>query len=596
MKRKMGIKLGMYMLTAVLAIEVWGNAEVVYAEEKDDIKESAQVQNASDTYVVQKGDCLWLIAVTLYGNGSKWEELYELNREVIGADPNFLLAGTELKLLEKESKGEDFKEAIEETGEIGAVEGGKELADRRWLVYWADDKAYYLHDMDCPEQTMSLGKMLDEATDRDVFFSADGKYIYYGSTWDVKGLYRINVEDAHRDRNRVEEYWEVITEDADRFELVGDGSTLVYKDSADTLFYFDGKESKVIAKQVSYYKVEEDRVDYLLETQEERFYPNSYLFEENTKIYYDNYKTELLRNDKDIKSIYPTGNGKKAVFYTKIEEETGNCELYYYEEGKGGVLISKGLTEGNVVSEPELGIVLYMKADGTVCYSVDGTEQELGLPNGSLLFDWQGYAADGTLMLGYMEKKEYDRYKEEVRSDQPQIYTANHRFLVSYVLKDGKLIPGKRISERYYRGAWYGNVYYFSECEEEYELSILGEQYRVELWCWQNGKKYQLGDDTLIDRVAIYEDGGVMAWLWNDFENIGVNDGNRLRIYDAEEGFFEITERATTAYYLNKNRILYMQEGTLYLYTKEQGSKVVAENVEEYDCSGAYVNTGYSIL
>lgn len=51
----------------------------------------------SSTYVVQKGDSLWKIAKELLGSGSRWNELYEANRDVI-RNPNKIYVGLELAI------------------------------------------------------------------------------------------------------------------------------------------------------------------------------------------------------------------------------------------------------------------------------------------------------------------------------------------------------------------------------------------------------------------------------------------------------------------------------------------------------------------
>lgn len=50
------------------------------------------------SYFVQKGDCLWSIADKLLGDGLGWTEIYEVNRDVIGEDPNLIYIGTKLWL------------------------------------------------------------------------------------------------------------------------------------------------------------------------------------------------------------------------------------------------------------------------------------------------------------------------------------------------------------------------------------------------------------------------------------------------------------------------------------------------------------------
>lgn len=45
------------------------------------------------TYTVKRGDCLWNIAKAQLGNGSRWKEIYNLNKGVIGSNPNLIYAG-----------------------------------------------------------------------------------------------------------------------------------------------------------------------------------------------------------------------------------------------------------------------------------------------------------------------------------------------------------------------------------------------------------------------------------------------------------------------------------------------------------------------
>lgn len=50
------------------------------------------------TYVVKPGDTLWAIAKLTLGDGSRWREIYEANRDVIGPDPNLIIPGQELRI------------------------------------------------------------------------------------------------------------------------------------------------------------------------------------------------------------------------------------------------------------------------------------------------------------------------------------------------------------------------------------------------------------------------------------------------------------------------------------------------------------------
>ena len=64
------------------------------AKERIRARGGRQVQK---TYTVQAGDTLGKIAQEQYGDGSRWTEIYEANKDKI-ADPNVIKVGLELKI------------------------------------------------------------------------------------------------------------------------------------------------------------------------------------------------------------------------------------------------------------------------------------------------------------------------------------------------------------------------------------------------------------------------------------------------------------------------------------------------------------------
>jgi resuscitation-promoting factor RpfA len=58
----------------------------------------ATAVSSSSTYVVKPGDTLRSIAEQEYGDASLWPKIYQANRDVIGADPDALVAGTTLQI------------------------------------------------------------------------------------------------------------------------------------------------------------------------------------------------------------------------------------------------------------------------------------------------------------------------------------------------------------------------------------------------------------------------------------------------------------------------------------------------------------------
>ncbi len=55
-------------------------------------------QITGGSYTVAKGDSLWKIAVSRYGNGYKWVEIYKANQDKIGKNPGLIYAGAQLTL------------------------------------------------------------------------------------------------------------------------------------------------------------------------------------------------------------------------------------------------------------------------------------------------------------------------------------------------------------------------------------------------------------------------------------------------------------------------------------------------------------------
>jgi nucleoid-associated protein YgaU len=57
-----------------------------------------EVVDVNDSYDVQRGDTLWDIAKRLYGDGSMWKRIYELNQREIGPNPNLIRPGLKLRV------------------------------------------------------------------------------------------------------------------------------------------------------------------------------------------------------------------------------------------------------------------------------------------------------------------------------------------------------------------------------------------------------------------------------------------------------------------------------------------------------------------
>lgn len=57
------------------------------------LAETAPTPQTTQSYTVVKGDCLWNIAKYFYGDGSKYTIIYEMNKDIVGGNPNLIYPG-----------------------------------------------------------------------------------------------------------------------------------------------------------------------------------------------------------------------------------------------------------------------------------------------------------------------------------------------------------------------------------------------------------------------------------------------------------------------------------------------------------------------
>ena len=85
------------------AILMAGNVFGISDVQADELElESGEVveQDTVTFYTIEKGDTLWAIATDHLGNGARYPEIFEANREVI-KDPDLIYPGQQIRIPEK---------------------------------------------------------------------------------------------------------------------------------------------------------------------------------------------------------------------------------------------------------------------------------------------------------------------------------------------------------------------------------------------------------------------------------------------------------------------------------------------------------------
>ncbi|MBY0356518.1 MAG: LysM peptidoglycan-binding domain-containing protein [Candidatus Obscuribacterales bacterium] len=82
----------------VQRVEQPAASEVEQATPAPEVANQTVGADGAQNYSVQSGDNLWDIARKQLGDGSRWQEIYRLNTDAIGANPNLIHTGLDLKM------------------------------------------------------------------------------------------------------------------------------------------------------------------------------------------------------------------------------------------------------------------------------------------------------------------------------------------------------------------------------------------------------------------------------------------------------------------------------------------------------------------
>ncbi len=496
-------------------------------------------------------------------------------------------------------------------------------------IYWTKEAAYYLDDIEHPYTAVKLGDATEIAPQSAIKISNNGKYIYYKESWSVADLYRAEIKKIKNNPENGKANWELIAQNVDEYHLLGEGNSLVYCDDAKELFYYDEDGIRSIAKAVEIYEPEpaNTSVKYVKCGKEKDTYEyhRYYLDEEKDVMlvneagdYYTWYEygenlfyrkkeaTGLALYTKEVNGkeklisenveyAYPAQDKENSIFYLKegsVKENT--YDLYYWERIQGTVKVAVDLQKRYIWGETNAGGVFWRRQDGQVCYSMNGKVQELAIEENSDIFDLELSIDGKNLMISYSRNKDF-RKTEEVGEDisrGPKVYKENNRVLACYSVGEGVLKYKEKLTEKVDRGCWYEEVYYYTEIEEAYQtFADLPKEYRVKLYFYKEGKKNRIGEDVILDDVTMYDDGSIIACIWDWDDNY--TDGSKIYRCGAKGESILIAKEARTSCYVNDNCVFYTERDKLYCYTTEEGAKLIAEDVVDYETHGGYLEGGF---
>ncbi len=193
------------------------------------------------------------------------------------------------------------------------------------LVYLSSGKFQICTDIEADAKD-DIELSTARSSDKDasmVQFSSDGKYIYYMTkynSYDNTGtLNRAEYKKYKAGSSKNEKYNTVIASNVSvYFDVLEDG-TVLYENADHTLYYFDGKESQQIAKNVYSYDFDDKK----------RLVYRTGNYDEGFALYAGKLDDPNVKNkiSNDVSVVYSTGD-PDHFFFTKRDDETYRETLY----------------------------------------------------------------------------------------------------------------------------------------------------------------------------------------------------------------------------------------------------------------------------
>lgn len=103
-------------------------------------QQSGTIPTCKD-YKVQSGDSLWLIAERAYGDGTKWEWIYDRNKMVIGENPDLIKPGQDLFIPYPDPITEYSNYTVQTGDTIRSIAERAYCDSKYWeIIWWANQR------------------------------------------------------------------------------------------------------------------------------------------------------------------------------------------------------------------------------------------------------------------------------------------------------------------------------------------------------------------------------------------------------------------------------------------------------------------------
>ena len=169
---------------------------------------------AAAEYTVQRGDSLWKIAKEQLGSRTRWDEIYEANRDAIW-DPNLIYVGQVLQIPDGERSQTEKALALINTFATGDTETARELLDENYIQH---NLAYGTGEAAFLSSVEHLASAPVPTTVDNIRAFEDGDYVFLQTVYNFAGAGEQVAFDIFRfdEDGEIAEHWDNLAALADQ--------------------------------------------------------------------------------------------------------------------------------------------------------------------------------------------------------------------------------------------------------------------------------------------------------------------------------------------------------------------------------------------